>query len=113
MIKVNQILAADLSEKKNIPSAATYSAASRKGAATGHYQVPRSATSNTYSNLQGTGNVAVQGQQVGSHSNHSTKRDSYNFVSQQKQSMNSQEKLRRNLSREYCPMIIKSTNKNL
>lgn len=27
--------------------------------------------------------------------------------------MNSQEKLRRNLSKEYCPMIIKSTNKNM
>ena len=54
------------------------------------------------------------GQGGGNTSTHQSKRETYNFVSQQqKQNVNSQEKLRRNLSKEYCPMIIKSTNKNL
>ena len=79
-------------------------------------QVPRSAQSSTqnphYTNLHVSNQSGAQGGINGN--NHQTKRESYNFVSQQqKQSVNSQEKLRRNLSKEYCPMIIKSTNKNI
>ena len=44
-----------------------------------------------------------------------TKRESYNFVTQKNSNTNvtSQDKMRRNLSREYCPMIIKSSNNKL
>ena len=43
---------------------------------------------------------------------HPAKRDNYNFVAQKNapNNANSQEKMRRNQSREYCPMIIKSSN---
>ena len=45
----------------------------------------------------------------------SNKREQYNFVAQKgaQNNANPQEKMRRNQSREYYPMIIKSSNNKL
>ena len=68
-------------------------------------QVPRSAASLHQAAQQ----ASLQHQSTGG----TAKKDHASaFQSQSKPSATSQEKLRRNLSKEYCPMIIKSTNKN-